>query len=521
MSQGFKRSSGSQFIPTLRASLRLLYRAGLLAHSLANVSGSDPSRDWTTYAFDTQRTGYNPKELNSTLGPKTVGSLHQLWAADLGSFSNSYANAQPVYAHSVNVNGKTADILYVGTHNGVFHAIDAISGKEIWSRQLGTAFATSCGSFPVGINGSAVLDRGKFYQDRVYVADGQNNVYALSLVDGSILWGPINLGSPEHLHIWGGLTASGGNLYIPVASYCDDNPYQGGLFEISKIGTKRAFLFQKFLPTQPSGPLAQGYNGHGFGQGGVSSGGIWGVGGASIDPSSLNVYVGVGNANSNDDLYGYGDQLVNLSTYLTPIASNFPVVGIYPYDSDFGGTPVLFDAPSTGCSKSLLAATNKSGSVYVYDRNNIQNGILQEVPAGSPSSGFITVPAFSPVNNYLYVSSPRANYPHYTNGIIAFSINSDCTLNTTPAWQAQLHPYGNPNDDPYSSPTVANGVVYITDGSGGNGMSGESNLFAFDAQTGSPLWSVGNLSFAYVPPTVVDGRVYIVSDGNKLYAFGL
>ncbi len=51
-----------------------------------------PSNDWVTYGWDTQRTGYNPTEVNSSLGPTTAHNLHQLWASiDLGSV----INAQP------------------------------------------------------------------------------------------------------------------------------------------------------------------------------------------------------------------------------------------------------------------------------------------------------------------------------------------------------------------------------------------------------------------------------------------
>jgi len=79
-----------------------------------------------------------------------------------------------VYAHNVNVNGTSTDILYVGTENGTFHAVNAATGVQIWSRQLG-AEQTSCSDLPnqqFGITSTAVLDRGGSYGDRVYVVDG-------------------------------------------------------------------------------------------------------------------------------------------------------------------------------------------------------------------------------------------------------------------------------------------------------------------------------------------------------------
>ena len=66
----------------------------------------------------------------------------------------------------------------------------------------------------------------------------------------------------------------------------------------------------------------------------------------------------------------------------------------------------------------------------------------------------------------------------------------------------------------WSSPAVANGVVYVD--------SNDGNVYALNAKTGAKLWSYttgGPVS--YSSPVVVNGVVYVGSEDGKVYAFGL
>jgi outer membrane protein assembly factor BamB len=64
-----------------------------------------------------------------------------------------------------------------------------------------------------------------------------------------------------------------------------------------------------------------------------------------------------------------------------------------------------------------------------------------------------------------------------------------------------------------SSPAVANGVVYVG--------SIDGNMYAFDVGTGGPLWSATTGDVVASSPAVADGVVYVGSSDGKLYAFGL
>src|ERR1035437_4035088 len=63
----------------------------------------------------------------------------------------------------------------------------------------------------------------------------------------------------------------------------------------------------------------------------------------------------------------------------------------------------------------------------------------------------------------------------------------------------------------FSSPAVANGVVYIG--------SEDGNLYALNASTGVPLWQYTTGNAIYSSPAVANGVVYVGSHDGNLYAF--
>jgi outer membrane protein assembly factor BamB len=65
----------------------------------------------------------------------------------------------------------------------------------------------------------------------------------------------------------------------------------------------------------------------------------------------------------------------------------------------------------------------------------------------------------------------------------------------------------------YSSPAVANGVVYVG--------SFDSNVYALNASTGAKLWSYYIGGEVYSSPAVANGVVYVGRHNHKLFAFGL
>jgi outer membrane protein assembly factor BamB len=73
----------------------------------------------------------------------------------------------------------------------------------------------------------------------------------------------------------------------------------------------------------------------------------------------------------------------------------------------------------------------------------------------------------------------------------------------------ELHDEG---DIVWSSPTVANGIVYIG--------SCDHNVYALDAMTGGVAWSFLTGDAVDSSPTIVNDIVYVGSNDHNIYAIG-
>ncbi len=65
----------------------------------------------------------------------------------------------------------------------------------------------------------------------------------------------------------------------------------------------------------------------------------------------------------------------------------------------------------------------------------------------------------------------------------------------------------------FSSPAVANGVVYVG--------SHDRNMYALNASTGAKLWSYTAAKRFDSSPAVANGVVYVGGGNGKISAFGL
>jgi outer membrane protein assembly factor BamB len=458
--------------------------------------------DWSTFAFDMARSGYNPSETGLGLG--NVSSLKLLWSQNLPAAVTS----QPILASGVTTSAGSENILYVGSTDGTFEALDADTGSVVWQNKFGSV-SYSCGQ--TGVNRSAAFDRAS---NRVYFEDGQEHLHALDMGSGKEVSGwPVTVGGKPGLDLpHGAMNYNPGNhsIYTTTSSSCDISPWHGSVVAIS---TQSAAVLNTFF-TVPGG----------------SGGGIWGQGGVSIDPGSGNVFAAVGNADTSSGAsqnLDYSENVLSLSPNLSLIGANYP--GVPPYDllpgstpqgsdddEDFGATPMLYTGPD---GSACAAAINKSGLLVLYNRANIAGGYTQYLTVNPPTddADLVGLPAYAPSTTLLYVPLPNdftAGATTYMHGLAAFKAQSGCTVNGTPAWNTQfgILPSQTSLDDPHSPPTIANGVVYVGDGP-------NDHAYALNALTGSMLWTSPSISGAYVPP-VADHNLYVASYGGTIYAFG-
>jgi outer membrane protein assembly factor BamB len=451
------------------------------------VSSTPAPVSWLTYGFSAQRTGYNPGE--ATISPANATALHELWSVNLGAVML----AQPVEAASVNVGGTATNIVYEGTEHGDFYAVNATDGHVIWHRNLGSV-QTICYNTPDGvwgIGGAATIAFTAPGTGVIYVAGGDGSVHAMDLASGQEApgWPVGGVFTPAQEHVWSAVNLFAGKLYVTVASHCDRAPYSGDTVEID---TSRPAVINRFYPAGPP-------------SGGISGGGIWGYGGAAVDPSTGHVFVATGNALTTPQNYGLTEAVVELSPALGVLGSNKPTLP--GKDADFGATPTLFDP--AGCPVTLAAAKQKSGALFIYTVGHLNDGYRQRIQLASASDWrFNGLPAWDPVTNMLYVSSSSDSGSTYLHGMVALKASANCSLSL--AWQKSV----GPNITSVSSPTVANGVVYYGDGKG-------KQEFAFDAAKGNQLWTSGSTTGQlFAAPTVVNGELLVASWDHHLYAFG-
>lgn len=454
--------------------------------------------DWLTIEHDPGRSGEAAGE--TTLGTGNASQLGLLWSTAL----DGKVTAQPLYVAQVSAGGQVRNLLVAATHQNSLYGVDADTGAIVWQRNFGAPPPNVAIPGGYGIGAAPVIDRAA---GRIYAVIDNGSLVTVSLANGADAAPPLALiDRPTTNRVWGGLNLSGGNLYVATASDGGDTPpWRGQVYRLA-TGASTPTLLSSWTVV-PGLPAPTG------------GGGIWGYGGVSVDSATGHVYAATA-ADSNELYTLYGNRIVGLDaglgvlgSYLPSEPSTFPCSGA-PCDLDFGSTPLVFK-PS-GCG-TLVAAGNKNGNLYVLRSSDLEaNGApLQILPLNAAndwlgSGGVGGVPAYWAAGRMVYVADAGTGLPGIAAGIVALTVGQDCTLQV--AWSQPL----GANTQPNSTPTVANGVVYVGEGNGGR-------VHAFNALTGAKLWDSGaNAAGAtYAAPIVADGKVFAGSwDGFAVASHG-
>jgi outer membrane protein assembly factor BamB len=435
------------------------------------------------------RSGRNPKE--NTIGVSNVSQLQVLWTAKIGPIT-----AQPVYASNINVQGTARNLLFLGSGDGAFYAFDADTGEVMWSIQLGTYIAPACSptSGSWGIDSTATFDR---RLNTVYTVNAWQGLYGLDMSTGKWNWAnQIITNSNEH--VFGALALSPKNnaLYVPVSTFCLGVPYKG---RVSSYDSSSLTHLSDLEATPGDGN---------------TGGGVWGVGGVAFDTVYNDVYFATGDGEAPSKNALNADRVVHVDADLTTVrGTNAPPAPSGAESSAFWSTPMVAFAPSCW----FLTIKRQTGEFLVYDVHNIDGGPKQTFQMVPVTSGhtFVGVSAWGPSSSIfgdtVYVTS-HDSLGMFQAGLNAFRIEADCTL--TYSWS---HATGAPNaQDTYSSPSVANGVVYY-------GAGERQKVFAVDAKTGRELWNSGSLITGAIvsTPMINNGTLFVGTKSGNLYAFAL
>ena len=457
-----------------------LTRLALAAVLLLAAAPSATAAEWTTFGHDSARTNENPAETGISVD--NAGSLREAWSAAL----DGVVTAQPLVVTGVRLRGgRRAELVLVATEHGSVSAHDAATGARVWRRALPRR-TTRCADMPGGVYGvsaTPVVDR---RAGLLLVVSADGRAHALSLATGAERrgWPVAVTDAPAREYVWGALALRAGRLYAATASHCSNAFYRGRIVAIDVL-RHRVVRNWFSLPGRRRG------------------GGMWGWGGIAVDPARGDLFVATADSIVTPAHSARADSVVRLTPGLRPLAYNRPPAIPDVQDSEFGGAPVLIDAP--GCP-AQLAIVHKSGALLLYDRDRIGAGPRQSLQIGRVDHlGAYGTYAWSAGARTLFVANNTSgDLPH---GLDALRLTEACTL--APLWSADAGP------DPavLSPPVTANGVVYLATGFG-------REVWAFDAAGGRPLWTSPRLPGAvYGAPAVVNGRLLVAGWDERLRAY--
>jgi hypothetical protein len=494
--------------------------------------------------YDSYSHGANTREriLNTAnVNGKNFGKLYRYYV-------DGAVYAQPLYVHNVAMGrGEPLNVLIVATMNDKVYAFDAgHSGPPLWLRDF-TDERSSVTPVPVsditnsndlnivgnaGVEGTPVInlatqsmylvartkENGRYVQrlHKLDLRDGTDQVPAAEIEarvngsakdarDGFVYFDP-KAGNQR-----AALALVNGKVIIAWASHEDIRPYHGWIMAYDGGSLKQ------------TGALCITAN--------SEDGGIWQSGrGPAVDASGA-LYFEVGNGGW-DGKSDFGNSVIKVRADESHIwVEDFYTPHDYARqnetDADLGSSgPLLFP------EKGVLICGNKQGELLLLNPAHLggmtdrDSGLAQVV--GLRTGRVLAGPALweGPMGPSLFVWNEA--------GVLEMLRFKGESLDATVAAKGTVASHGSPGGAVTVSSDGArasSGVVWATVGTSKSADHGNADgtLYAFNAETLAELWNsevnaprdrMGTL-VKFVPPVVVDGKVYVASYDNAVNVYGL
>lgn len=445
------------------------------------VAGFPPSAaraqatgDWPTYLSNRARSGYNSAE--TTITTSTAPNLTTLWTdSNAGAVSG-----EPIVSGGV---------VYYGSWDGREHAVNAASGAQIWSVNLGTTSDSACSPPEAGVAssatiGSAVINGTSTTVD--FVGGGDGIFYALDAATGATIWST-RLGTPPSYFLWSSPLYYNGNVYEAVSSFGDCPLVRGEIVEMNgRTGAVRNTFY-----TVPAG---------------CAGAGVWGS--PTLDTATGDIYFATGNATSCGSPEPLAQALVQADSSLHLLSSWQVPASQQIFDGDFGSTPTLFQTYIGGVLHKMVGLENKDGYYYALDRSSIAAGPRWErkVSYGGacPNCGTSAISPSAYNGKDLFAAGEKGQVG---STLCAGDIRELRPSNGGNLWVDCL------SGPVLGAVTAVPGVIFV----------GAGNTFeAINMSTGATLWTFKDTtpgSHFYGPASISDGVVYAGNMDGNLYAF--
>ena len=330
------------------------------AGALAAVK-SVPDGDWSTFDYDSDRTGDGPAATGIT--PANAAGLGRRVV-----HIDGVADSSPIQVNAVRVRGHVRDVVVVTTTFGHTIAFDPSTGATLWefvparSAHIATA--------------SPVLDPDRQY---LYAASPDGLIHKLAVATGRQVWKARITFDPTREKIEGALNISGSYVVAATGGYYGDAPtYQGHLALIDRSSGHVAHVWNSLCSDRHE--LIDPPRSCHF-----SDSAIWGRSGAVVEPGSGRLFIATGNGPFNGST-NWGDSALELSPDATAVLHSWTPTNqlqLNNSDTDVGSTsPALLGG-------GLVVQGGKDGLLALLglDRLGVgqTGGQLQQVP--SPGGG--------------------------------------------------------------------------------------------------------------------------------------
>ena len=363
--------------------------AAYLLHG-TTFAKADPSLEegWPMYGRNLSHTFSNPQ---SKITPSNVSSLIPAW---------TFLTGDAVTASPAIVDG----VVYVGSWDGFFYAIDAASGQLKWKIQLDCQPAVIplpqvCGGSGPGPDprrfntpGGIVTASAAVVGDRIYFGGGRT-LYSVATEDGRIIWKHVICGNPEEanctsdqndpLQILSSPAISGGRIFVGVATggVTFGIPYRGGFLAFDAQTGEQIWRFEVDPLLDAQGNII-GVQNRGCGD-------VWSS--PAIDSEQHLVFFGTADCEE-QPLPPYHEAVIALDLDTGGLRWVFRPRETDPYkcDFDFGASPNLIDTDN----QQAVGIGQKDGTYYLLSRETGQKIWSTRVVFGGGEGGFFGGAAF-------------------------------------------------------------------------------------------------------------------------------
>jgi outer membrane protein assembly factor BamB len=533
--------------------------ASLLFAEIGLAQDPAPGRDWTTWGYDQERTGWNKGE--TSLTPNNVSGLKLLWNTQLSTPPKVIVLSTltaPLVAEGVRTAHGTKNLVFLlGADDTVF-ALDADTGKGLWQKTFGNpatpmwAATWLCSNT---VNDTPVIDK---QNNLIFLITSDGKLRALNLSDGADRMTPTSMIEP-FARAWS-LNLIDNVVYTTSGRGCGQMPAVKGAKPAVVPGSVSAMDVSDLVHPQ----LTRFYTS------GTKYAGPWGRGGVTRGPNGT-VFTQTADGFYDPAAGIFGETVLKLAPRATRLLDSFTPANwqyLNTQDLDFGSvSPDVFPFQN----RTLVAVAGKEGFLYLLDASNLGGGPpnhstpLYKSPQlgndaaegknpGEGAWGAITTYETADGKRFLYVpmwGPPSKSAPPFPSSggaaphgsIMAFQVvAAGDKVSLLPQWSS-------PDMIVPDPPVVANGVLFaiqtgeqtIQSPAGLPGTQDEINhnplsakyrstpvnnliLYAFDAETGKQLYSSDKIITDWVhfsEPVVALGKVFVVTHDAHVYAFGL